>query len=120
MPEAENLRGRQRRRIAKQARLAKPAPPPKTPLEIPADPPIHTVLAVAAEFNIGVQTVRMWIRKGAIYGVRAGNGKGIFLIPESEVLRVRAERQGGASGPIPFGWAPSLARRDGDDPGEAA
>lgn len=106
--EAENARGRQRRRLAKDARIESRVAVPVAPMVAPVDPPRHTVAEVAAVFGIGQQTITAWIGYGRLYGVRMGGAtRGMFLIPASEIARVQAERPGGPKKPMPRGWKPS-------------
>lgn len=53
-------------------------------------PKTYTIAGVAQELGVAESTVRRWLNEGRLKGARA---PGLWAIPESEVERVRNERE---------------------------
>jgi excisionase family DNA binding protein len=57
------------------------------------------VAEVAERARVDPETVRRWLRGGALRGVRIGPGRGSYRVPESEVDRMLGVEPGTAVGP---------------------
>jgi excisionase family DNA binding protein len=63
------------------------------PRRIRDSEPRLTVTQASAELGVTVQTVRNWIRAGTIAAENLGNTKPFFVIPASEVKRLKPPKQ---------------------------
>jgi excisionase family DNA binding protein len=57
------------------------------------------VAEVAERARVDPETVRRWLRGGALRGVRIGPGRGSYRVPESEVDRMLGVEPDPATGP---------------------
>ena len=55
---------------------------------------MYTTAQAAEIFQVTIYTMREWLRTGVIQGVKIGETKKIWRIPESEILKAVKEKHG--------------------------
>lgn len=77
------------RRIARRVRRREPLPRVVVPRATPAGETRITVAQASKRLSRSPQTIQTWIRQGRMQAERFGPSNGTYMIPESEIERLR-------------------------------